>query len=182
VQPVGQEDHVQRIAVLWGLLTLSLAIVGSVTDKPDPLRRDSSREELARLGQEYGDLQVWASAIAATADTLNSSSTEKARVLADQLARLMRPLEKDFERTTASLSTAQLETVLPLWERMAFAHAAFVMLQEEADSLGGDPDLEPGALEHLAEELSAVLDMAAEMQQRVLDRLTVPPPTPIRTI
>ena len=172
----------QRIAVVWGLLTVSLAIAGSVADEVEPLRPDSSQAELAKLGQEYGDLQVWASAIAATADTLPASSTEKARVLAGQLARLMRPLEQDFERTTASLSTAQLETILPLWERMAFAHAGLVMLEEEAASLGGDPDLDPGALQHLANELTAVLDFAAEMQHQVLDRLTTPPPTPIRAI
>jgi hypothetical protein len=168
--------------VLWGLVTASLAIASSMTEKVLPPRPDTSQAELANLAQEYGDLQIWASAIAATADTLPSSNAETARVLAEQLARLMRPLERDFERTTASLSTVQLETILPLWERMAFAHAGFAMLQEEAASLGHDPDLDPAALQELAHQLSAVLDLAAEMQQRIVDRLTIPPPTPIRSI
>jgi hypothetical protein len=101
-------------------------------------------------------------------------------VLADQLSRLMRPLEKDFERTTAALSTAQLESVLPLWERMAFAHAGLVMLQEQAAQLGGDPALEPAELRDLADQLAAVLDFAAEIQEKVLEQLTVPIPSPIR--
>jgi hypothetical protein len=144
------------------------------------LRSDSSRAELAKLGQEYGDLQQWVAAIAATSDTLPNESGERARVLADQLARLMRPLENDFERTTASLSTTQLELILPLWERMAFAHAGLVLLQEQAAELGGDPALEPAELRDLADELSAVLDFAAEVQQMVLEQLTTPIPTPIR--
>jgi hypothetical protein len=94
----------------------------------------------------------------------------------------MRPLEEDFARTTASLSTTQLETILPLWERMAFAHAGFVLLQEQAAALGGDPALEPAELHQLAAELSAVLDFAAEIQRMALIELTAPPPTPIRII
>jgi hypothetical protein len=100
--------------------------------------------------------------------------------MADQLARLMRPLEKDFQNTTAALSTAQLELVLPLWERMAFAHAGFAMLQEQAMALGENPALQPAELHELAAQLSAVLDFAAEIQQMVLDQLTTPLPTPIR--
>jgi hypothetical protein len=144
------------------------------------LRTDSSRVALASLGQEYGDLQQWATAIAATTDTLSSGSSERARAMADQLARLMRPLEKDFQNTTAALSTAQLELVLPLWERMAFAHAGFAMLQEQAMALGENPALQPAELHELAAQLSAVLDFAAEIQQMVLDQLTTPLPTPIR--
>jgi hypothetical protein len=63
---------------------------------------------------------------------------------------------------------------------MAFAHAGFVMLQEQAAVLGGDPALEPAELRQLADELSAVLDFAAEVQQMVLEQLTTPIPTPIR--
>jgi hypothetical protein len=144
------------------------------------LRTDSSRVALASLGQEYGDLQQWATAIAATTDTLSSGSSERARAMADQLARLMRPLERDFQNTTAALSTAQLELVLPLWERMAFAHAGFAMLQEQAMALGENPALQPAELHELAAQLSAVLDFAAEIQQMVLDQLTTPLPTPIR--
>jgi hypothetical protein len=170
---------VRRIAILWGLgaMAVSAASFGGGTM---PERQDSSRVELAKLGQEYGDLQLWAAAIAATSDTLAADRGERARVLADQLARLMRPLEEDFERTTASLSTTQLQAVLPLWERMAFAHAGFVLLQEQAAELGGDPTLNPAELRDLADQLSAVLDFAAEIQQRVLEELTTPPPTPIR--
>jgi hypothetical protein len=171
---------VQRLAVLWGFITLSITLLGGLRDHADPPRPDTSQAELAQLGQEYGDLRVWASAIAVAADTLPASNTEAAQVLADQMARLLRPLEQDFERTTASLSTAQLEIILPLWERMAFAHAGLVMLQEEADSLGSDPGLEPMALHNLADQLSAVLDFATDIQEQVLDRLTTPPPTPIR--
>jgi hypothetical protein len=168
---------VRRIVTLWGLVALTVA-AASFNTRTMPLRSDSSRAELARLGQEYGDLQQWAAAIAAASDTLPDA--ERARVLADQLARLMRPLENDFEKTTASLSTSQLESILPLWERMAFAHAGFVMLQEQAAELGGDPALEPAELRQLADELSAVLDFAAEVQQMVLEQLTTPIPTPIR--
>jgi hypothetical protein len=173
---------VQRLAVLWGLITVSITLAGSLRGHAEPLRADTSRAELAQLGQEYGDLRVWASAIGNAADTLPASNTEAARVLADQLARLLRPLEQDFERTTAALSTAQLEAVLPLWERMAFAHAGLVMLQEQADSLGGDPGLDPTALHDLVDQLSGVLDFASDIQEQVLDRLTTPPPTPIRAI
>jgi hypothetical protein len=147
-----------------------------------PLREDSSRAALVSLGQEYGDLQLWATAIVATTDTLQGGNSERARMLADQLARLMRPLEQDFERTTAALSTAQLELVLPLWERMAFAHAGFAMLQEQAVVLGGDPALEPADLHDLAAQLSEVLEFAAEIQRMVLTELTAPAPTPIRVI
>lgn len=147
-----------------------------------PLREDTSRAALVSLGQEYGDLQLWARAIVATTDTLQAGNSERSRMLADQLARLMRPLEQDFERTTASLSTAQLELVLPLWERMAFAHAGFVMLQEQAVALGEDPALEPTELRDLAAQLSEVLEFAAEMQRLVLTELTAPMPTAIRVI
>ena len=169
----------RRIATLWGLAGLTVTIASFSTGQT-PLRPDSSREELARLGQEYGDLQQWVAAIAATSDTLRTDDAERARVLADQLAKLMRPLEEDFERTTAALSTMQLEQILPLWERMAFAHAGFVLLQEQAAELGVDPALHPGELLELAEQLSAVLDFAAEVQEMVLDQLTVPVPTAIR--
>ena len=172
----------QRLAVLWGLITVSVTLAGSLRGHAEPLRADTSQAELAQLGQEYGDLRVWASAIGAAADTLPAGNSETARVLAEQLARLLRPLEQDFERTTAALSTAQLETVLPLWERMAFAHAGLVMLEEQADSLGSDPALDPSALHDLVDQLSGVLDFASDIQEQVLDRLTTPPPTPIRAI
>jgi hypothetical protein len=170
---------VRRVATLWGLAFGAVALA-SFSTRPMPLRPDSSQAELTRLGQEYGDLQIWVAAIAATSDTLPDAEAERARVLAGQLARLMRPLEEDFERTTASLSTTQLEMVLPLWERMAFAHAGFALLQEEAAQLGGDPSLRPADLRELADELAAVLDFAAEVQQMVLDQLTATVATPIR--
>jgi hypothetical protein len=170
---------VRRIATLWGLAALTVA-GASLNTGTMPLRSDSSRAELANLGREYGDLQQWVAAIAATSDTLPTENAELARVLADQLARLMRPLENDFERTTASLSATQLESILPLWERMAFAHAGLVLLQEQAAELSGDPALEPAELRQLADELSAVLDFAAEVQQMVLEQLTPPISTPIR--
>jgi hypothetical protein len=144
------------------------------------LRPDSSRAALASLGQEYDDLQQWATAIAAATDTLTSENSERARVLAGHLARLIRPLEEDFENTTAALSTAQLELVLPLWERMAFAHAGFAMLEEQATALGIDPALEPAQLHDLAAELSSVLEFAGEIQRLVLDQLTGLLPTPFR--
>jgi hypothetical protein len=175
----AEEEQVRRIATLWGLAALTVA-GASFNTGIMPLRSDSSRAELAKLGQEYGDLQQWVAAIAATSDTLPTENAELARVLADQLARLMRPLENDFERTTASLSATQLESILPLWERMAFAHAGLVLLQEQATELGGDPALQPAELRQLADELSAVLDFAAEVQQMVLEQLTPPISTPIR--
>ena len=169
----------RRIVLLWGLVILTVT-VASFSTETIPLRPDVSREELARLGQEYGDLQLWVAAIAASTDTISEEDAERARVLADQLARLMRPLEKDFERTTAALSTAQLEQILPLWERMAFAHAGFVLLQEEAADLGGDPSLHPAELRELTDELAAVLEFAAEVQQMVLEQLTLPVVTSVR--
>jgi hypothetical protein len=170
---------VRRTLILAGLTSLVLNLVsfgiGAV-----PLREDSSRTALASLGQEYGDLQLWVSAMAATTDTLPSENSEQARVLAHQLARLIEPLERHFENTTAALSTTQLEEILPLWERMAFAHAGFTMLQEQAVALERDPALDPSELHELVTQLSAVLDFATEIQRLVLTRLTTPSPTPIR--
>ena len=169
----------RRTLILAGFTSLVLNLLSFGTGAV-PLREDSSRAALATLGQEYGDLQQWADAIAATTDTLPSADSERARVLARQLAQLMAPLERDFENTTAALSTVQLEQVLPLWERMAFAHAGFVMLEEQAMALGGDPALDPSELHDLVTQLSAVLDLATEMQREVLIRLTNPIPTPNR--
>ena len=143
-----------------------------------PLRGDSSRAALVSLGQEYGNLQQWAAAIVEATDTLENA--ERARALAGQLARILGPLEEDFERTTAALSTSQLEQILPLWERMVFAHAGFVLLQERASTLGVDPTLEPSELHDLAYELSVVLDFAAQIQEMVLTELITPPATPTR--
>jgi hypothetical protein len=172
---------VRRTLILAGLTSLVLNLV-SFGPGGVPLREDSSRAALASLGQEYGDLQQWAAAIAATTDTLPLKNSEQARVLAHQLARLIEPLERNFENTTAALSTDQLEQILPLWERMAFAHAGFAMLEEQAVALGRDPALEPSELHDLAAQLSAVLDFATEMQRLVLTRLTTPSPTPVRVI
>jgi hypothetical protein len=113
---------------------------------------------------------------------LDSRNVELARELARQLARVIRPLEEDFERTTAALSTAQIEQILPLWERMVFAHAGFLLLEEEAASLGVDPTLDPSELHDLAGQLSAVLDFAAEVQRMILTELTTPFETPIRLL
>jgi erythromycin esterase-like protein len=145
-----------------------------------PPRADSSRAALTSLGQEYGDLQQWATALAAASDTLDPENAERARVLADQLARIMKPLEQDFENTTAALSTSQLELILPLWERMAFAHAGFALLQERASTLGLDPVVDPSELHDLAAQLQAVLDFAAEIQRLALNQLTTPLPIPTR--
>ncbi|HEX6434593.1 MAG TPA: hypothetical protein VFZ87_10130 [Gemmatimonadales bacterium] len=168
-----------RVLAVGGLATLLFAL-GGVGSGGMPLRPDTSRDALASLGQEYGDLQQWVAAIAQTTDTLPLGDSERARVLADQLAQLILPLEDDFQKTTAALSTAQLDLILPLWERMAFAHAGFVMLQEEAAALGGDPMVEPAELHELVGELSAVLEFAAEMQRQILDQLNTPAPTSIR--
>jgi hypothetical protein len=172
---------VRRTLILAGFMTflLNLARFGNEVIPP---RADLSQAALISLGQEYGDLQQWAAAIAVTTDTLHSEDSERTRVLAHQLARLISPLEEDFQKTTAALSTAQLELVLPLWERMAFAHAGFAMLQEEATALSGDPTLQPAELHDLAAQLSAVLDFASEIQQMVLHQLTTPIATPIRII
>jgi hypothetical protein len=156
-------------------MALNLASFGTGTMPP---RTDSSRAALVSLGQEYGDLQRWATAIAEATDTMES--TERARALAHQLARVMGPLEKDFEETTASLSTAQLQQILPLWERMVFAHAGFALLQERASTLGVDPSIDPSELHDLAYQLSVVLEIAAEIQRRALTELITPPPTPLR--
>lgn len=158
----------------------ALTLVLATEPDPLPLRADLSREALASLGQEYGELRVWATAIAATTDTLSPGSSERTRVLAQQLARLIRPLEQGFEETTAALSTAQLEMILPLWERMAFAHAGFALLEEEAAALGGDPGLEPAELQEFVAQLTAVLEFAAEIQAMVMSELTQPIETPIR--
>jgi hypothetical protein len=172
---------VRRTLILAGLstLVLNLASFGTGTTSP---RADDSRGALIRLGQEYGDLQQWAEAIAQTTDTLDSRNVELTRELARQLARVIRPLEEDFEKTTAALSTAQIEQVLPLWERMVFAHAGFLLLEEEASSLGVDPTLDPSELHDLAAQLSAVLDFAAEIQRMILTELTTPFQTSIRLL
>lgn len=161
-------------------IVAALTWIWSSGPEPMPLRPDQSRAALASLGQEYGELQVWTTAILATTDTLPVEGSERARALARQLAHLISPLEEDFARTTAALSTAQLEMVLPLWERMAFAHAGLVMLEERVAALGTDPTLEPAELHDLAEQLSVVLDVATELQQLVLEELTAPPESPIR--
>ena len=167
----------RRTLTLAGLTTLALNLasfgVGTI-----PPRADSSRAALVSLGQEYGDLQLWATAITQATDTLESP--ESARALAHQLARVMGPLEKDFEKTTAALSTSQLEQILPLWERMVFAHAGFALLQERASTLGVDPSIDPAELHDLAFQLSVVLDFAAQIQRLALIELITPPPTPIR--
>ena len=167
----------RRTLTLAGLTTLALNLasfgVGTI-----PPRADTSRAALVSLGQEYGDLQLWATAIAQATDTLESP--ESARALAHQLARVMGPLEKDFEKTTAALSTSQLEQILPLWERMVFAHAGFALLQERASTLGVDPSIDPAELHDLAFQLSVVLDFAAQIQRLALIELITPPPTPIR--
>ena len=87
-----------------------------------------------------------------------------------------------FENTTAALSTNQLDLVLPLWERMAFAHAGLVMLQEQAAALGQDQAVAPAELHDLAFQLSVVLDFAEEIQRMVLDQLTLPVDTSIRAL
>ncbi len=167
----------RRTLTLAGLATLALNLASFGTGTT-PLRTDTSSAALMSLGQEYGDLRQWATAIADATDTLESA--ERARTLAHQLARLMGPLEDDFEKTTASLSTAQLEQILPLWESMVFAHAGVVLLQERAAALGLDPSIDPSELHDLAYQLSVVLDIAAEIQRRALNELITPPETPVR--
>ena len=142
------------------------------------LRPDTSRGALVTLGNDYGEVQQWAAAVAEATDTLHSS--EGARALAHQLVRVMGPLEEDFENTTAALSTSQLEQILPLWERLVFAHAGVLLLQERASTLGLDPGLDPSELHDLAYELSVVLDFAAEIQQMALSKLITPAPSPLR--
>jgi hypothetical protein len=145
-----------------------------------PLRADTSQAALASLGQEYGDLQQWTAAVLAATDTLQPANPERARAMADKLARLIGPLERDFENTTAALSTNQLDLVLPLWERMAFAHAGLTMLQEQATALGGDPETDPAELHELASQLSAVLDFASQIHALIVNQLTTPVYSPIR--
>ncbi|MEO8089088.1 MAG: hypothetical protein ABI703_02185 [Gemmatimonadales bacterium] len=167
----------RRTLTLAGFTTLALNLA-SFGFGTMPMRPDTSRAALVSLGQEYGDVKLWATAIVQVTDTLESA--ERASALAHQLARVMGPLERDFERATASLSTAQLEQILPLWERMVFAHAGFVLLQERVATLGLDPSIDPSELHDLAYQLSVVLDVAAEIQRRALTELITPPPTPIR--
>jgi hypothetical protein len=168
-----------RVLALSGMAALTLAI-GSIRSRPIVLRTDNSRVALADLGQEYEDLRQWTEAVLAATDSTQPANAERARVLADQLARVIGPLEKDFERTTAAMSTSQIDQVLPLWERMAFAHAGLVMLQEQATSLGDDPSSGAEELHDLANQLSAVVDFATQIQQLILDQLTNPVPTSIR--
>lgn len=166
----------RRILILAGVAALSLNLASSGTDGM-PLRPDTSQAALVSLGQGYGDLQQWASAVAEATDTLEN--TERARALAHQLARVMGSLEDDFENTTVALSTSQLEQVLPLWERLVFAHAGVALLQEQAAALEADL-LDPSELHDLASQLSVVLDFAAQIQRMVLAELVTPIPTPIR--
>jgi hypothetical protein len=172
---------VRHTLILAGITTLvlNLASFGMGTT---PLRPDNSRAALISLGEEYGDLQQWAQAIAEATDTLSPANSERARMLALQLVRVIGPVEENFENTTAALSTNQLEQVLPLWERMVFAHAGFLLIQEEAASLGTDPALDPAELHDVALQLSAVLEFALEIQRQILDELTAPITTPIRLL
>ena len=171
----------RRTLILAGLTTVILNLASFGTGRT-PLRPDTSRAALVNLGREYGDLKAWAEAMAEATDTLDSTDGERARTLARQLVRVIGPIEEDFEEATASLSTAQLEQVLPLWERMVFAHAGFLQLQEEAATLGTDPALDPSELRDVVSQLSSVLEFASEMQRRILEELTTPFLTPIRQI
>jgi hypothetical protein len=168
---------VRRILILGGVAALFVNLASFGTGSM-PLRVDSSRAALVSLGQEYNELQLWATAVVEATDTLESA--ERARALAHQLARVMGPLERDFEKTTAALSTSQLEQILPLWERLVFAHAGVSLLQEQATTLGVDPALDPSEVHDLAFQLSAVLDFAAQIQRMLLTELITPVPTPIR--
>ncbi len=171
----------RRTLILAGLSTLVLNLASYSTGTMPP-RTDTSRAALISLGQEYGYLRQWAEAVAEAADTLGSQDAELARALARQLVRVIGPLEENFERTTAALSTSQLEQVLPLWERMVFAHAGFLLLQEQASSLGVDPVVDPAELHDIAAQLSAVVDFAAEIQRLILTELTAPLQTSIRVL
>lgn len=175
--PVFREASVRRILILGGVAALFVNLASFGTGSM-PLRVDSSRAALVSLGQEYNELQLWATAVVEATDTLESA--ERARALAHQLARVMGPLEHDFEKTTAALSTSQLEQILPLWERLVFAHAGVSLLQEQATTLGVDPALDPSEVHDLAFQLSAVLDFAAQIQRMLLTELITPVPTPIR--
>src|SRR5687768_8323138 len=175
--PVSGEVSVRRMLILVGVAVLSFNLASFGTGGM-PLRVDTSRTALISLGQEYGELQQWATAVAEATDTLQSP--ERARALAYQLARLLDPLEGDFEETTAALSTAQLEQILPLWERLVFAHAGVLLLQEQASSLGTDPALDPSEVHDLAFQLSAVLDFASQIQRMLLTELITPVTTPLR--
>jgi hypothetical protein len=172
---------VRHTLILAGVTTLVLNLASFGTGTT-PLRSDTSRAALISLGEEYADLQQWAQAIAEATDTLSSTDGERARMLALQLVRVIGPVGENFENTTAALSTNQIEQILPLWERMVFAHAGFLLLQEQAASLGVDPALEPSELRDLASQLSAVLEFAAEIQSRILAELTDPVPTSIRML
>lgn len=163
--------------MLVGVAVVSLNLASFGTGAM-PLRADMSRAALVSLGQEYGELQQWATAVVEATDTLESA--ERARALAHQLARVMGPLEHNFENTTAALSTSQLEQILPLWERLVFAHAGVALLQEQASTLGVDPTLDPSELHDLAYQLSVVLNFAAQIQRMVMAELMTPVPTPIR--
>jgi hypothetical protein len=168
---------VRRLLILVGVVVLSGNLATSSSEIM-PLRPDTSKAALVSLGEEYWQLQQWASAVVEATDTLGSA--ERARALADQLARVIQPLEGDFEETTAALSTSQLEQILPLWERLVFAHAGVVLLQEQASSLGLDPALDPSELHDLAFQLSVVLDFASEIQRLVLSELIAETPSPQR--
>ncbi|MGH9892919.1 MAG: hypothetical protein ACREA0_13205, partial [bacterium] len=101
----------RRTLILAGITTvaLNLASFGIGTMPPRP---ENSRAALISLGREYGDLQLWAQAIAETTDTLDSADSELARTMARQLVRVIGPLEEDFQKATAALSTSQLEEIL----------------------------------------------------------------------
>src|SRR4051794_7377330 len=94
--PPGLGGFLLRILALSGLAALTFAL-GSLAPVPIALRPNTSRAALASLGEEYGELPQWAVAILAATDTLQPASAERARALADQLARLITPLEGDFE-------------------------------------------------------------------------------------
>ena len=91
----------RRTLTLAGLTTLALNLASFGTGTM-PARTDTSRAALVSLGQEYGDLQQWATAIVEASDTLES--TERARPWLP--AARDGTLEKDFRRPPRPFPTS----------------------------------------------------------------------------
>jgi hypothetical protein len=157
----------------WLLYLVGLSLTACAPAMPAPVRLEG-RPALVRLGEHYASLYAGAEAILAATDTIGRNGTEPIQVLAGQLAGELAALQRDFESTTASLRTDQLDVILPLWERMAVAQAGLSMLRDEAAHLREDPAAEAYELQAVAEQLEAVLQLALYGQQGALEALEPP--------
>lgn len=163
---------------LGSVFLLGLLVAGCGPGVPS-VAPEGGHDALVRLGARYADLHAGAEAILNGGSPLDPEAgeqlaAERLQVIAGQLAGELAHVEHDFEQTTASLRTDQLDAILPLWERMAMAQAGLSLLRDEALQLREDPSVQPYELLAVAEQLEAVLELALAGQQGALEGLKPP--------